>query len=176
MRLFFMSSIRRSLIILVLFAVLPSLAILLSSGRELRGRVVDDVKDYTLRQVKSMTAHHERVVDNARLLLMALAKSSEVRNLDTNACKTILADIQAGNSTYVSLSLVDMQGNILVSVPEKREAQNNQSTFFQQITRSTTFSVGEYSFLPGQRRVAVQFGQPILSANKQMVGCTGRGI
>ena len=51
MRLLFLGSIRRSLLVLVLMALLPSLVILLYSGRELRSRVVLDAEDYTLRQV-----------------------------------------------------------------------------------------------------------------------------
>jgi len=68
MRFLFLGPIRRSLILLVLLAVLPSLAILLYSGSELRNRVVEDAENYSLRQVKSMAARHERVVGNRRRL------------------------------------------------------------------------------------------------------------
>lgn len=170
MRFLFLGPIRRSLILLVLLAVLPSLAILLYSGSELRHRVVNDAEDYSLRQVKSMAAHHERVVENARLLLMALAKSSEIRNLDVFACKAILSDILASNGAYVSLTLADAQGNVLVTVPEKGKAQFKQSAFFQQAKNSTAFIVGEYFLLPDKHRVAVQFGQPILGDAGQVTG------
>ncbi|MDD2464096.1 MAG: ATP-binding protein [Desulfobulbus sp.] len=170
MRFLFLGPIRRSLILLVLLAVLPSLAILLYSGSELRHRVVNDAEDYSLRQVKSMAAHHERVVENARLLLVALAKSSEIRNLDVFATQTILSDILASNGAYVSLTLADVQGNILVTVPEKSNVQLKQSPFFQQNKKSTAFVVGEYFLLPGKHRVAVQFGQPVLGAAGQVMG------
>jgi signal transduction histidine kinase len=170
MRLLFLGSIRRSLLVLVLMALLPSLVILLYSGRELRSRVVLDAEDYTLRQVKSMATHHERVVDNARLLLMALARSSDVRKLDVAACREVFADILAGNEAYVSLSLADVSGHLLVRVPEGAEERSAQQTFFQQAARDDEFTVGEYSLLAQKRRVVVPFGQAVVNDAKQVIG------
>ena len=170
MRLLFLGSIRRSLLVLVLMALLPSLVILLYSGRELRSRVVLDAEDYTLRQVKSMATHHERVVDNARLLLMALARSSDVRKLDVAACREVFADILAGNEAYVSLSLADVSGHLLVRVPEGAEERSAQQTFFQQAASDAQFTVGEYSLLAQKRRVVVPFGQAVVNDAKQVIG------
>jgi signal transduction histidine kinase len=86
------------------------------------------------------------------------------------ACKVILSDILAGNKAYVSLALADRQGAVLAAVPEQRNVQFNQSPFFQQVTRSTDFTVGDYFLLPDQRRVAVQFGQPVLDPTGQVIG------
>ncbi len=170
MRSLLFGSIRKSLIMVVLLAVLPALAILLYTGRELRARVVHDAESYALRQVQAMAAHHERVVDNARLLLVTLAKSSEVRSLDAEACQALLADILARNAAYVSLSLADAQGRILVAAPATSIAQISESIFFQNAMRTRAFIVGEYTLLKTERRVVVQFGQPIIDAGDRPVG------
>ena len=170
MRLFLFGSIRKSLLVLVLLAVLPALAILLYTGHELRGKVVDDAKSYALRQVQAMAAHHERVVDNARLLLMTLAKSSEVRNLDAAACQGLLADILSRNSAYVSLSLTDARGQVLVAAPEGLAADINEARYFQDAMRTGTFTVGDYTLLQTQRRVVVQFAQPIIGIGGEPAG------
>ena len=170
MRSLLFGSIRKSLIVVVLLAVLPALAILLYTGRELRARVVHDAESYALRQVQAMAAHHERVVDNARLLLVTLAKSSEVRSLDAEACQALLADILARNAAYVSLSLADAQGRILVAAPATSIAQIGESIFFQNAMRTRAFTVGDYTLLKTERRVVVQFGQPIIDAGDQPVG------
>ena len=170
MRLFFFGSIRRSLISLVLLAVLPALAIMLYTGHELSGEVVDDAKSYALGQVQTMAAHHERVVDNARLLLMTLAKSSEVRSLDTAACKLLLADILARNSAYVSLSLANSSGQILVAAPDAPAANIGESKYFQDAMRTGMFTVGDYALLKTERRVVVQFAQPITGVGPNPVG------
>lgn len=170
MQLFLSPSIRKNLIILVLLAVLPALAIMLYTGYELRGRVVDDAKSYALRQVQAMAAHHQRVVDNARLLLVTLAKSSEVRQLDVPACRELLADILSRNSAYVSLVLANADGVVLVSAPETNEAVIAGSKYFQEAMRTGTFTVGDYSLLTTPKRVVVQFAQPISGADGKPVG------
>ncbi len=163
MRLFLFGSIRKSLIVLVLLAVLPALAIMLYTGHELRRKVVDDAKSFALHQVQVMAAHHQRVVDNARLLLMTLAKSSEVRSLDAVACKEVLADILARNSAYVSLSLADSNGQVLVAAPETSGPLSNigKNPYFQEALRTKAFTVGDYTLLKTPRRVVLQFAQPV---------------
>jgi signal transduction histidine kinase len=170
MRFPFFASIRNSLIVLVLLAVLPALAILLSTGYELRGRVVHDAENYALRQVQAMAAHHERVVDNARLLLMVLANSSQVRRLDADVCQTLLGEILARNSAYVSLSLVDAQGHVLAAAPAAAPASIGGTDFFRRAMRTRAFTVGDYTLLKNERRVVVQFGQPFFDAGGQPVG------
>ena len=101
------ASIRGKLILLVLLAVLPALAIILHTGRELRDQVVADAENFALQQVQAMATQHERVVDNARLLLMTLAKAAEVRTLDAAASRPLLADMLPRNPAYVALVLAD---------------------------------------------------------------------
>jgi signal transduction histidine kinase len=170
MRSFLFGTIRKSLIFLVLLAVLPALAILLYTGRELRSRVVNDAENYALRQVQAMAAHHERVVDNARLLLMTLAKSSEVRSLDADACQALLADILDRNTAYVSLSLADVDGRILVAVPAGPTKEIGEAVFFRNAMGSGRFAVGDYTLLETERRVVVHFAQPVIGEGGQPVG------
>ena len=170
MRSFLFGTIRKSLIFLVLLAVLPALAILLYTGRELRSRVVNDAENYALRQVQAMAAHHERVVDNARLLLMTLAKSSEVRSLDADACQALLADILDRNTAYVSLSLADVDGRILVAAPAGPTKEIGEAVFFQECDGHRRFTVGDYTLLKTERRVVVHFAQPVIGEGGQPVG------
>lgn len=170
MRLFLFGSIRKSLMVLVLLAVLPALAIMLYTGHELRGKVVDDAKSYALRQVQAMAAHHHRVVDNARLLLMTLAKSSEVRSLDAPACQELLADILSRNSAYVSLFLADARGQVLVAAPDALGSEIGERQYFQDAMRTGAFTVGDYTLLKTERRVVIQFAQPVIGIAGDPVG------
>jgi signal transduction histidine kinase len=165
MRRVLFGSIRNSLFVVVLTAVLPALAILLYTGQELRTRVVLDAEHYALRQVQAMAAHHERVVENARLLLMALAKSSEVRNLDADACEVLLADILVRNAAYVSLLLADAQGRVVVAAPATASENIGETDFFRNAMRTRVFTVGDYTLLKTEHRVVVQFGQPVVATD-----------
>lgn len=170
MRNFLFGSIRRSLFVLVLLAVLPSLGILLYTGRDLSSRVVQDSENYALRQVQAMAAHHERVVENARLMLMALAKSSEVRNLNAAACQELLAEILASNTAYLSLVLTDVNGNVIATAPPGLNTEFQNAGFFAAALKSGTFTVGDYTFRKIEHRVVVHFAQPVFNGMAQPVG------
>ncbi|MCL1979547.1 MAG: ATP-binding protein [Proteobacteria bacterium] len=167
---FLFGSIRKTLIVLVLLAVLPALAILLFTGWELNRQVVHEAENYALRQVQAMAAHHERVVDNARLLLMALAKSSEVRNLDVAACQALLPEILANNTAYVSISLANADGQVLVAAPEAADADISAARYFHAALDSGSFIVGDYVFMPTRHRVVVHFAQPVIGPDGRIVG------
>ncbi|MCL2340309.1 MAG: ATP-binding protein [Proteobacteria bacterium] len=170
MQFFLFGSIRKSLIVLVLLAVLPALAILLYTGWEQRDQMVREAEAYTLRQVQGMAAHHERVVDDARLLLMALVKASEVRNLDVAACRTLLPGILANNTAFVSFSLADTDGRILVAAPDAGNAEIGASPFFRAAMDSGAFTVGNYTFMPAEHRVVIHFAQAVIDADNRTVG------
>lgn len=163
-------SVRRSLITLVLVAVLPILAILLHTGHELRQQVVHEAEDAALRQVQAMAAHHTQIIANTRLLLMALAESSEVRTLNAQACRELLANILARNSAYAGLSLVDDRGLAVVTVPADRATAQNDAALLHSALASGQFTVGNYTLLPGEHRVVVRFAQPVQDGSGKAQG------
>lgn len=155
-------SIRIRLLLLVLAAVLPAMAIVSYSGYELRKNVVRDADNYALRQVQAMAAHHERVVDDARLLLLTLARASEVRGLDAAACQVLLSDVLKRNPAYVSLALADAQGLVLAAAPHEAVAASlENSEAFRDAMESGTFATGNYTLDPVARRVVIRFAQPV---------------
>ncbi|MBM9536978.1 sensor histidine kinase [Desulfobulbus alkaliphilus] len=170
MRFAFINSLRTSLIVLVLLAVLPALAIVLYTGYGLRSSVVADAEQHALRQVQAMAAHHERVVENARLLLMTLARTVEIRQLDVTACKVLLSDVLTGHSAYVALSLTDVRGRVLMSVPVDDFADISDKPYFRAAMDTLMFTVGEYTLLEDQHRVIVQFAQPVIDGDGNPVG------
>jgi signal transduction histidine kinase len=153
-------SIRTRLLFLVLAAVLPAMAIVSYSGFELRDNVVREAEQYALRQVQAMAAHHERVVDNARLLLLTLARASEIRSMDGAACQVLLADVLKRNPTYQSLQLAAADGRVVAAAPLSGPAETDQLSF-QDALRSGAFATGKYTLDPGTRHVVIRFAQPV---------------
>ena len=164
MRLFPFHSIRATLLLLVLLAVLPALAIVLHTGATLRNTVVDNAERYALHQVQAMAAHHERVIENARLLLMTLAATREIRELEQTAATPLLGDLLARHAAYASLALLDVSGTIVASAPARQSLPVNltASPLFRNALQTKAFTVGEYTLLEEQHRVVVQFAQPVL--------------
>ncbi|MGI6657303.1 MAG: sensor histidine kinase [Desulfobulbus sp.] len=170
MRFFLFGSFRRNLIFLVLVALLPALGLLLLTGHHLRTRIVADAENHALRQVQSMAAHHERIVDDARLLLQTLSWFPAIRSLEAPACQQLLADTLAGNPAYVSLALLDPRGNVVVEVPQQAARKRMPSDFVERALTSRTFTVGHYTFIKERHRVIVELGQPVIDDANQVRG------
>ena len=63
-------SIRKHLLILVLVAVLPAMGLMLLTGMEMRDHAVRDAQNHALKLVQEMAGQQERVINDARILLM----------------------------------------------------------------------------------------------------------
>ena len=165
------ASIRLSLILLVLAAVLPALAILLFSGFTLRQSMVQSAESSALRQIQTMATHHERVVDNARLLLATLARAREVQLLDAPACKQLLGEMLLANKAYAHLVLADAEGAVIAfSGPDPPVAAITNEPYFQQALRKRHFVMGSYRLVPGTRHVVMEFAQPIIHPEGRLLG------
>jgi signal transduction histidine kinase len=166
-------SIRSRLIVLALAAALPAFGIMLLTGRELEENVVSRAESHALEQVQNMAEHHERVVENAALLLATLAKTSEVRSLAPRASQELLADIQQRNPVYVSLALADALGRVLARAPETpllgEGAELARQPFFRAAISSGDFVTGDYAYLESARHVVLHFAMPVS-------GGAGRGV
>lgn len=158
-------SIRTRLIALMLAAALPALGIMLFTGRELEENVVSRAESSALVQVQNMAAHHERIVENARLLLATLAKTSEIRSLEPEASQALLAEIQRRNPVYVSLALADARGRIIAQAPARalpeEGAELAASAYFKNALAKGDFVTGDYAYLKAARRVVLNFAQPL---------------
>ena len=167
---FLFASIRRSLLLVVLLAVLPALAIVLYTGYELRDSVVAEAERFSLQQVQVMAAHHERVVDNARLLLVTLARAAEVRGLDPAASKALLVDLLGRNEAYVSLALADTAGRVVAAAPATAPADLHDRPFFRSAVSDNRFTVGDYTLQEPEHRVVVEFAQPVAGDHGRPTG------
>jgi len=168
-------SIRTRLIALMLAAALPALGIMLFTGHELEENVVKGAESAALRQVQNMAAHHERIVENARLLLATLVKTSEIRGLEPEASQELLRDIQQRNPVYVSLALADERGAILARAPAQPLPEEGallaQAAYFKAALAKGDFVTGDYVYLQSVKHVVLHFAQPISNGRAK-----GRGV
>ncbi len=165
-----LASIRVSLVLLVLAAVLPALGILLLSGHTLRNTMIRGAEDAALRQIQSMAAHHERVVDNARLLLATLAKAGEVRKRDPLASQLLLEDMLAHNGAYTALALTDTAGRIMAVSPAGAFGDISQEEYFLLASRELRFAMGVYHPAAEAGHVVMEFAQPVLDGDGELTG------
>jgi signal transduction histidine kinase len=165
-----LASIRVSLVLLVLAAVLPALGILLFSGYTLRDTMIRGAEEAALRQVQAMAAHHQRVVDNARLLLATLARAGAVRQLDPLASQLLLEEILARNGAYTALALTDAHGRMVAVSPAGAFGDISQEEYFRLVSQELRFAMGAYHPAVESGHVIMEFAQPVLDGDDRLVG------
>jgi signal transduction histidine kinase len=164
------SSIRVSLLFLVLVAILPALGIMLFTGYSLSKSVIRSAESNALRQVLAMASHHERVVENARLMLVTLAKAREIQEYEPLECQLLLEEMLEGNNAVSALALADPSGRILAVSPRDSIIDDiGGQPYFLESIMERRFAVGAYHLARNKRHVVMEFAQPVLDKSDRLV-------
>ncbi len=132
--------------------------------------MVREVKNYTLRQVQAISAHHERVLDEARQLLLTLSRTCEFRSLNVPACQGLLQEILPQNPAYVGLGLANSQGTVVASSPPGLPFNLKDERYFQDAMRTGEFTLGKYILRDDKLGVIIHLAQPILDQEDKLIG------
>ena len=154
---FNLSSLRFKLLLLIAIVLLPLFAYsLYSSLNDLR-YARDDAFRVALDKVNEISKTHEAIINHTRSLFTMLSSLKPIQQLDRTLSKSILANLQKGNSElYSAINIVLPNGDLYVSsLPTTRKANYADRTWFRTISRTRSFTIGEYVI--GQLQ-----GKPIL--------------
>src|SRR5262249_44030543 len=89
-----LASLRNRILVLVLLAPLPALALMVSAAWEQRRQATESVKMAALRLARLGSAQHERLIEGARSLLIGLAQLSDVQMHNAQACSALFAEVR----------------------------------------------------------------------------------
>src|SRR5712692_6709699 len=90
---FTLSSLRYSLLLMVLLAMLPALALILSTAWEQRRQAVVDTQADALRLARVAAGDQQRLVESARSLLVGLAQLPDVQMHNSKSCSALFAQV-----------------------------------------------------------------------------------
>ena len=157
------SSLRVRLLLLVLLAVIPALGLTLYTNLEERELRKTNVQEHALRLSRVVSADHERLIEEARQLLVTLARLPAVRDRNVAACNALFADLLTQHLSYANLGATDVDGNIFCSaVLLTRPVNTADRAWFEQAVRTRDFAIGEYQVGRVTGKPAVNFGYPVL--------------
>lgn len=163
------SSLRFRLLLLVLLACAPLVALTFRSASEERRRLV---KDWELRSQSMMeqAAREEgRVINQTRQLLITLAESAQVRLNNRRDAKKLLDEMFGSYPRYANLGVVGTNGAVLASaLPVAEPVNQAKLSYFHRTLTNGVFTMGEYPSAPMAGKPTVQFGQPVFDAFGQV--------
>src|SRR5262245_32198105 len=140
-----LASLRHRLLLLVLLAVLPVLALLLATAWEQRRQAADAAKEDALRLARLASSQHERLVEGARSLLVGLAQLSDVQLQSSPACSALFAEVQRRFPLYRDIGAIRPDGRVSCAARLREGAGNvaDQPDFRQALT-SRAFAASGY--------------------------------
>jgi diguanylate cyclase (GGDEF)-like protein len=140
-----LSSLRSGLLLLVLLAMLPALALILSTALEQRRQALSDTEADALRLARVAASDHERLIEGARSLLVGLAQLSDVQMHNSRACSALFSEVQRQFPLYSNIGAIRPDGDIFCSARSRRAGQNvARELAFHRALTSHEFSVSGY--------------------------------
>jgi diguanylate cyclase (GGDEF)-like protein len=167
MRSIFSWSIKTHLLMLVLAAAIPALALVWWSGRELERQAVDKASQATMHLAVGMTKSLEQVEEHAHVLLATLAQVPSIRHMDKAEAQRLLTELNRENPVYASLSLVNARGVIVaISVPSSGKVDVSGRKYFRDVASTRAFVIGEYAVGMVSGRPVLHYAQPVFEGGE----------
>ena len=150
------------LIMLVLIAILPAIAIQGYNEYKLRKAREADIRQQVIQITKQFGEEIGELREGARQLLLALAQLAPVRLQESDACSEHFVALKSQYANYGLLAAADTEGRIFCSSSPNTDASVGDQQFFQRAMKQDGLAVGNYWADPatGQRLIhfAVRFG------------------
>ncbi len=174
----FSGSVRKTMYIIVVLAVLPALGIILYSGMDSRQRAMTEAQEKASELVRDISSQKQLLTENTRVLLMTIAQLEEVRTRNGEEVSALFRDLLANYPFYSNLFLLDPAGNVVASGRERAASLNLVGRKeVSAAVRNRTFSVGAYGLAPISGVPTLRFAYPVFdSASGNLIAVITGGI
>ena len=164
-------SARIRIVLLVLAAILPVLALTLYNG--FRERSAAEAAEHDeLRLVAELTAKRpEQLLLHARQLLQAIAANSDELLRDPNACRAYFKRMALENEgVFRSLGVILKDGHLHCNsaLPDAVSVNVGDRSYFRQALESGRFTVGEFQVGRNSRQSGINFALPVLDDERRV--------
>jgi diguanylate cyclase (GGDEF)-like protein len=139
-----LSSLRYSLLLLVLLAMLPALALILSTAWEQQRQAATDAEGDALRLARVAASDHKRLIEGARSLLVGLAQLSDVQMHNAKACSGLFAEVQKQFPLYANIGAVRPDGQVFCTARMRPGYDVGHQPFFSRTLAGREFTVSGY--------------------------------
>jgi signal transduction histidine kinase len=156
---------------LVVVALLPALAI--QAYNEIEGRRAREaeVREDALRLAQFASGELDRIVENVRGVLTAVANLPAVRGHDVLACSAYVTSLQQAFPQYLAIGAIGLDGHPFcsnIAIPPDSSA--NDREFFQKAKDTGQFQTGEYIVGRLVKHPVLPFGMPYFDASGHVAG------
>lgn len=136
-----LSSLRSRLILLLLTAMIPALALMLDSAAKYRDLTATQTKQNVLMAARSIASEQDRALDNAHEFLVTISRVPQIHEMNRTACSKILAGLL--EPRYADLVVADRSGNrVCTALARDNSLASSLSQDHSRSIDSRDFAVG----------------------------------
>jgi diguanylate cyclase (GGDEF)-like protein len=155
---------RARLLLLVLLAVVPALAVILYNGLQERRQAAAEARADAMALARGIATDQQRLILDTRQLLTLLSELPQVRSSAPDSCGAFLRQLLQQGSPYANLGLIAADGRIVCSaVPFPPGVTAADRPYFQRAMRTRDFAIGDYQIGRITGLATVNFGYPVLA-------------
>ncbi|MFZ1072393.1 MAG: PAS domain S-box protein [Verrucomicrobiia bacterium] len=163
------SGLQLRLLLLLLLACAPLVALTLHTASEDRQRLVQEWNQCSQEMTELAGREEGRVIGQTRQLLIALAESSAVRSGNRRDSKKLADDLLSSYPQYANLGVVRTNGIVLASAyPMVEPASQTNRPFFRRAIATRAFAIGDFADEPAVDKFTVDFGCPVFGSTGQV--------
>lgn len=169
MRWFFPSSLRVRLVLIVLFATIPTLVLMLWSARQERKAAAAEAAASALRLARIASNNQERVIEVAHELLSTAAELPEARKRDSQGCTHLFTKFLKQYRGHANFVAVEPSGKVFCSgQPIVGTVNFADRDWFRRAVKNRQFAASEYTLGRITGKPVVVLGYPVLNASGQV--------
>jgi signal transduction histidine kinase len=141
-----------------------------------RARQVE-VQNQALSLAKLAAAEQQQIVQGIRQVLIAMSELPSIKTRDSQACNAYLAAMQQRFPAFISFLVADLNGwSFCDTNSDHRPITIAARTYFANILKTGTFTVGEFSSGLSTGRNVLQFALPFYGDDGRMGGVIVAGL
>jgi len=162
-------TLRIRLMLLVLLATLPALAVIIDTAIDQHRHMKADAQQSVLKFARFAVNYHGSRVAETRQLLNLMAGMPQIRELGTQDCDTLLEDLLFGNLNYANLGVIRPNGEVACSgVRPDAPVNLADRAYFRAVMQTRHLIVGDYQVGRFVKKPVQVIAQPILNAEQQV--------
>ena len=160
------SSLRARLLVLVLLAVVPALALILYTAAEQRRLATVDTQNDALRLTRLIAADQKRQIDETRQFLATFSYLVHSYLDDPTLCGRLTSDLIDRSQAFNNLGVAALDGEVKCSArADIPDGKMSGMEFFQRVISHRSFAIGNYRPDGGSGQPEIYFGYPVIGAD-----------
>jgi len=162
-------TLRIRLLLLVLLATLPALAVIIDTTIDQRRHLKADAQQSVLRFARFAVSYHGSRVAETQRLLNLMAEMPQVRELTAKDCNTLLEELLFGNLGYANFGVIRPNGDVVCSGVRPAAPVNlADRAYFRTVMQTGRLSIGDYQVGRFVKKPVLVIAQPLLNAEQQV--------